>query len=98
MSTVDAPGSCYQLDGVRDIVYFCLDEGVDLFLRDQRMPQLTGPEVLDRARQEGYDVPTIVISAYEPNFEGHSDDIDRYLAKPIDQGVLLEAVDEPLAG
>lgn len=73
-----------------------LDSTIDLFLCDQRMPQLTGPEIIERMRQEDYDVPTIVISAYDPNFEGHSDSVDRHLSKPIDQAELLEAVDQLL--
>lgn len=75
-----------------------IDETVDVFLCDQYMPRLTGPEVLEQMNQSGYDVPTIVISAYDPEFRDHDVSVDQYLSKPIDKTDLLDVVDQLLTG
>lgn len=74
-----------------------LDTSVDVFLCDQRMPELAGPEVLDRMTEAGYDVPTIVISAYEPEYHRHDGSVEEYLSKPIDREELFEAIDRVLS-
>ena len=40
------------------------EELPDVIILDQRMPGLTGVEVADRLRAEGYDRPIILFSAY----------------------------------
>ena len=72
------------------------DATVDLFLCDQRMPNMSGPEVIERLAEEGHDVPTIVISAYDPNYHNHEAFVDRYLSKPVEQEQLLEAIERLL--
>lgn len=73
-----------------------LDSTVDLFLCDQRMPKLTAPEILAQLEQEDYEIPTIVISAYELGANLTEDDIDLYLSKPITRKELLDAIDRVL--
>ncbi|MFB6096852.1 MAG: response regulator [Haloferacaceae archaeon] len=74
-----------------------IDSSVELFLCDRRMPELAGEEVIERMRDLGHDVPTIVISAYEPDTYLHEGDVDMYLQKPIDRRELLDAIDEVLS-
>lgn len=71
-----------------------LDSSVDAFVCDQRMPKLTGPEVIDHLRDEGIDVPTVVISAFDPDFDESA--VECYLSKPLDREDLYEALDELL--
>lgn len=69
-----------------------VDEAVDVLICDRRMPELNGNEVLSRLEEEGHDIPVVVVSAYEPDYHLHTDDVDEYLVKPIDREDLLDAL------
>lgn len=73
-----------------------IDEDVDVLICDRQMPELRGHEVLQRIEQQGYDIPVIVVSAYEPDYHLHTDDVDVYLVKPIDRDDLLGALEKVL--
>lgn len=72
-----------------------------LILLDQRMPAMSGLQVLYRLSQddEAKNIPVIMISAESD----HEDDarclgVQNFLTKPLDLNVLLKAVEEVLEG
>lgn len=84
----------------------CLNHAISLnrpslILLDQRMPAMTGIQVLSRLSQDDQakDIPVIMISA-----ETDLEDLERcfgvqnFLSKPLDLNVLLKTVQETLAG
>jgi DNA-binding response OmpR family regulator len=74
-----------------------LDESVDVALLDRRMPDLSGDEVLDRLRDEGYDCRVAMLTGVEPSFEVAEMGFDDYLRKPVDEEALLDCVEGLLA-
>lgn len=77
------------LEAVREEVF-------DLVVMDIRMPSMDGISATEIIREEGYDMPILALTAYS------SDDDRRrcqdvgmngFLAKPFEQGELLDAVD-----
>jgi len=73
-----------------------VDETVDVVLLDRRMPDLSGDEVLDRIRDEGYDCRVIMVTAVDPDFDIIDMAFDDYLCKPVDRETLLDAIDHQL--
>jgi len=84
-----------------------LQEKPDLLLLDIMMPKIDGFEFLRRIRRHPKlkEVPVIVVSARASSAdqlrmlrlsEVDGDDIDAYLGKPFDPGVLLKTVKEVL--
>jgi DNA-binding response OmpR family regulator len=72
------------------------DEDVDAVLLDRRMPGLSGDEVLERLREEGHDIPVVMVTAVEPD-EGIVElPFDEYVVKPADRSELLDAIDRAL--
>ncbi|TKR24946.1 winged helix-turn-helix domain-containing protein [Natronomonas salsuginis] len=72
------------------------DESIDLVLLDRRMPGTSGDDVLDALREDGHDVPVVMVTAVEPD-EGIIElPFDEYVIKPVDRTKLLEAVDRAL--
>ncbi|MFO7925350.1 MAG: response regulator [Halobacteriota archaeon] len=72
------------------------DESIDLVLLDRRMPGTSGDDVLEALREDGHDVPVVMVTAVEPE-EGMIElPFDEYVLKPIDRTNLLEAVDRAL--
>jgi len=65
----------------------------DLVVADGRMPDGTGIELADKARERG--VPALIITGYAFNL---SDDLSRFefLLKPVRPSELLQAVDRAL--
>jgi len=72
-----------------------------LILLDQRMPTMTGLQVLSRLVQEERTkhIPVIMISA-EPDLEDTARcfGVQNILSKPLDLNVLLKTVEEALVG
>ncbi|MFP2963585.1 response regulator [Myxococcus sp. 1LA] len=71
-------------------------ESVDVLITDQRMPEMTGIELVATARAEGFDVTALLLTGYT-----HPDDIIaainqgqvyRYITKPWDVNDLLITV------
>ncbi|HID56668.1 TPA: sigma-54-dependent Fis family transcriptional regulator, partial [Candidatus Poribacteria bacterium] len=74
---------------------------VDLVITDIRMPQMTGRELLRRAKEIDPDVPIILITAYA-ELEDAIEMITRegafyYLVKPLDVGKMLEEIKRALS-
>ncbi len=74
---------------------------VDLLITDQKMPEMTGIELVRAARKEGLELPTILLTAYtNPNDlisvinEGL---VFRYVTKPWDLNDLTMTVRNALA-
>ncbi len=69
---------------------------VDLLITDQKMPEMTGLEMIRAARKEGFDLPTILLTAYTNPADlisaindGH---VFRYVTKPWDLNDLMMTV------
>jgi FixJ family two-component response regulator len=66
---------------------------------DVHMPQMTGTELHSRLVGSGYDIPTILITAY-PDDSARARALRQgvvgYLTKPIDEEVLLGCVESAL--
>jgi len=73
-----------------------VDDDVDVVLLDRRMPEMSGDEVLEVIRAEGYDCRVIMTTAVEPEFEIIEMPFDDYLCKPIEQATLTEALEKQL--
>jgi len=73
-----------------------VDEDVDVVLLDRRMPGLSGNEVLDRIRADGYDCRVIMVTAIDPEFDIIEMPFDDYLCKPVDKETLVEAIEQQL--
>ena len=93
-----------QLEGSYDVrtVYGgpaaieAIDEDVDVVLLDRRMPGLSGNEVLERIRADGYDCRVIMVTAIDPEFDIIEMPFDDYLCKPVDKTTLREAIEQQL--
>jgi len=66
----------------------------DLVVTDVRLPDGSGIEVADRAREKS--IPTLIVTGYAFNLP--PDDLDRYefLLKPVRPSELLQAVEHAL--
>lgn len=74
-----------------------MDESVDIVLLDRRLPDLSGGEVLQRIRSEGYECRVAMITAVDPDFDILDMEFDDYVVKPVLQDDLYEIVDRLLA-
>jgi len=66
---------------------------------DVHMPRMTGTELHSRLVGSGYDIPTILITAYPDDgarARALSQGVVGYLAKPIDEEILLGCVESAL--
>jgi DNA-binding NtrC family response regulator len=73
--------------------------GVDLIISDYRMPGLSGLEFLQLLRQEGYDVPLIMLTGYatiEQAVESIKAGAIDYITKPVLAEKLELSVDQAL--
>lgn len=73
-----------------------LDETVDVVLLDRRMPGLSGDEVLEAIREQGYDCRVAMVTAVDPDFDVIEMGFDDYLTKPIDREGLESAIESLL--
>jgi len=73
-----------------------LDDDVDVVLLDRLMPGLSGEDVLDRIREEGYDVRVAMVTAIDPDFDIVDMGFDAYVTKPATREELLQTVDDLL--
>jgi FixJ family two-component response regulator len=67
----------------------------DCLILDLHMPGMTGLHVLQRLRQSGVQLPTIIITAYdEPETRNHclAAGAAAFLRKPLEGRILLDAV------
>lgn len=70
-----------------------LDDSVDVVVLDRKMPELSGPEVVDRLEGSTFDGNTVVVSAFRPDTHLASDDVADYLVKPVDRQDLVRALE-----
>ena len=64
-------------------------------IADVQMPQMTGIELYGRLRVQGYNIPTILITAYpddEARTRALADGVVCYLGKPFDKDDLIQCV------
>ncbi|MGZ0745707.1 HalX domain-containing protein [Haloparvum sp. AD34] len=73
-----------------------LDDEIDAILLDQRMPGLSGDEVLDEVRDRGIDCRVAMVTAVEPDFDIIEMGFDDYLVKPVSKESLRETVESLL--
>lgn len=67
----------------------------DVILLDAMMPRMSGQDVLRTLREEGSEVPVVIVSAHqEEEAVGPASGLsaDGYIRKPIDFDVLLEKI------
>jgi DNA-binding response OmpR family regulator len=69
-----------------------VDERVDVALVDRRMPRVSGDDVLEHVREEGYDCRVAIVTAVEPDFGIIEMGFDEYVVKPVDRGELVAVV------
>ncbi|TKX73859.1 response regulator [Halorubrum sp. GN11_10-6_MGM] len=70
-----------------------MDESVDVVLLDRRMPDMSGHEVLDAIRGEGYDARVAMLTAVEPDVDIVEMPFDDYKTKPVTKEDLLTLVE-----
>jgi len=73
-----------------------LSEDVDVILLDRRMPKLSGDEVLETVREEGYDCRVAMITSVDPDIDIAEMEFDAYVVKPIRQQDLRTLVENLL--
>ena|SRR5580698_4086626 len=81
-SAVEFLGSSALLDG-------------SCIIADVQMPYMTGIELHGQLRKLGYNIPTILITAYpdeQSRARAFADGVTCYLSKPFDANALIECV------
>ncbi|MFC6754236.1 response regulator [Halorubrum tibetense] len=70
-----------------------MDDTVDVVLLDRRMPKMSGHEVLDAIREEGYDARVAMLTAVEPDVDIVDMPFDDYKTKPVTREDLVALVE-----
>jgi DNA-binding response OmpR family regulator len=70
-----------------------MDETVDVVLLDRRMPDMSGHDVLEAIRSEGYDARVAMLTAVEPDVDIVEMPFDDYKTKPVTKEDLLTLVE-----
>ncbi|MFW6003974.1 MAG: response regulator [Halanaeroarchaeum sp.] len=73
-----------------------MDESVDVALLDRRMPNLSGDELLQEMREQGYDIRVAMVTAIDPDFDVLEMGFDDYLTKPVSREDLVAVVEDLL--
>lgn len=68
----------------------------DVVLLDRRMPELSGDEVLDRIRGDGYDGRVVMVTATDPDFDILDMPFDEYVVKPVMGDTIQKVVETQL--
>ncbi|QCS43054.1 HalX domain-containing protein [Natrinema versiforme] len=71
-----------------------MTDSVEVVLLDRRMPGLSGDEVLEQIRDDGYDSRVVMVTAVDPDFDIIEMGFDDYLVKPVSKDELVEMVDD----
>ncbi len=71
-----------------------VDEGTDVVVLDRRMTDVSGDEVLDRIREDGYDCTVIMVTAVDADLNILEMDFDDYLSKPVTRETLQATVEQ----
>lgn len=75
-----------------DVVY----EDVDVVLLDRDMPGISGDDVLESIRADGYGCRVALVTADEPDEDVIDLGYDAYVTKPVSESELNEVVDQLL--
>ncbi|WP_424015832.1 response regulator [Halorubrum xinjiangense] len=70
-----------------------MDDAVDVVLLDRRMPDMSGHEVLNAIRGDGYDARVAMLTAVEPDVDIVEMPFDDYKTKPVTKEDLLTLVE-----
>ncbi|MFW5919655.1 MAG: response regulator transcription factor [Halanaeroarchaeum sp.] len=70
-----------------------MDDSVHIVLLDRRMPDLTGDEVLERIREQGYEARVVMVTAVDPGLDVIELDFDEYLTKPVSRPELNRVIE-----
>jgi DNA-binding response OmpR family regulator len=73
-----------------------LDDAVEAVLLDRRMPGMSGDEVLEHIREEGYDIRVAMVTAVDPDFDILGMGFDDYVVKPVSRDDLYDTVEKLL--
>ena len=73
-----------------------LDERIDVVLLDRRMPDISGDDVLEAIRENGYDCRVIMLTAVDPGLDIVDMPFDDYLCKPVEKEALVDAIEQQL--
>ena len=65
-----------------------MTDSVEVVLLDRRMPGLSGDEVLEKIREQGYDSRVVMVTAVDPDFDIIEMGFDDYLVKPVSKDEL----------
>ena len=70
-------------------------EDTSCMIADINMPEMTGVELHGQLMRRGFDIPTILITAYPDDAvraRALADGVVGYLSKPFDEDALLECI------
>jgi DNA-binding response OmpR family regulator len=73
-----------------------LSAKIDVVLLDRRMPGISGDDVLDRIREEGYDCRVAMVTAVDPDFDIIEMPFDDYVIKPVSRADLFDTIERLL--
>ncbi|WP_435334529.1 HalX domain-containing protein [Haloarchaeobius sp. TZWWS8] len=65
-----------------------ITEATDIVVLDRNLPGLSGDEVLEQLRADGYNCQVVIVTAVEPGFDIVEMGFDDYLIKPVQQATL----------
>ena len=68
------------------------DDDVDVVLRDRRMPDSSGDDVLAALRERDGDIRVVMVTAVTPDYDILDLGFDAYVTKPADRDDLIDAV------
>lgn len=68
------------------------DSHVDFAFLDRRMPAISGDELLETLREEGYETPVAILSAVERDTDITAE-FEEYLSKPSEKAQVCEIID-----
>jgi len=69
-----------------------IDGEVDVLVLDRHMPELSGPELIDRLDETPFDGDVLVVSAFEADTDLNEADVDGYLTKPVSRKSFVDAL------
>jgi CheY-like chemotaxis protein len=86
----------------QDALALCRDHGprVELLITDVLMPQMGGPELVERLKTQGHEMKVLYVSGYTDDTSIYSGELPpgtAFLQKPFTLGSLLDKVKEVLA-
>lgn len=70
-----------------------IDHETDIVFLDRRIPDLSGDEVLERVREQGFSGWVVMVTAVDPTTEIIEMDFDAYLPKPVEKEDLVTLVE-----